>query len=371
MYCEECGQKLEDGSKFCDRCGARVTPLPGNGGGEPPAGAFSSQVFYVEDRRPDISGQAPKEKKGTKVPVVVLSVFAVLLAAAVVVLGFLWLRGRQKPSGGDSVRAETESTDTLDETELSVESQTESAAPESTQAAETKEEEATKKQTEPEKTAEGQTGPETSPAGGTEPGGLKELPHVGAAAPRSLNSGADFAVAARPDGGYSFLYPTDYFHTGSYDEQNQRYLLATADGSVTVEIYETEAPVQGNPYESARKMYETFKGEFLEEAACPYVHQSDGVADDGYSRMIIGGPLADNPSRAAYCCTASDNTTTYIMKISYGAVDHQGIGADHTQTGYLLDCMYRGWSLSGSTYALRSYEQYMDDDMGSKKPGES
>ncbi len=84
-------------------------------------------------------------------------------------------------------------------------------------------------------------------------------------------------MAARPDGAYSFLYPTDYFHTGSYDESNQRYLFVAAA-----------------------------------------------------------------PSRATYYCTASDNTTTYILKVSYGAVDHQETGVDHTQTGYLLDCLYRG-----------------------------
>ncbi len=87
--------------------------------------------------------------------------------------------------------------------------------------------------------------------------------------------------------------------------------------------------------------------------------------------MIIGGPLAGDPSQAKYCCVASNDTTTYMLQVVYPTEDYIGIGVDFTQTGYLLDCLYRGWSLSGSTYAIRTYDQYLADDMGSKKPGES
>lgn len=33
MYCENCSLKLEEHSKFCDKCGARVTPLSENSTG--------------------------------------------------------------------------------------------------------------------------------------------------------------------------------------------------------------------------------------------------------------------------------------------------------------------------------------------------
>lgn len=189
--------------------------------------------------------------------------------------------------------------------------------------------------------------------------------------PRELYSGDDFITAFRPDGVYSLMYPADYFSVGNYNESDQSYYFATSDGGVIVKFYETAAPVPGDPYESAGATYEALKGEFLEEAECPYVHQSSGVADDGYSRMVIGGPLAGDASRAAYYCTASDGMSTYVMKMEYDSVNHKGVGVEYTQTGYLLDCLYRGWSLSGSTYMLRNYEQYLADDMGMKKPGES
>lgn len=205
----------------------------------------------------------------------------------------------------------------------------------------------------------------------TQPAGVQPLEYVGAMSPAELKTAADFVAAASPDGAYSFMYPTDYFYTGNYDEGQRRYFLATAGESVTVEIYEMPAPVQGNPYESANAMYGVLKSDFLEGEACPYLHQSSGVADDGYSRLIIGGPLAGDASRAAYYCIAFNNTTAYVLKAGYTPVNQSGIGLDYTQTGYLMDCMYRGWSLSGSTYMLRSYEQYLVDDMGDKKPGES
>lgn len=304
-----------------------------------------------------------KKKKSRKIAIV-LGVLDVVLLAVLAVLGYLLLRQNQKLSEIREAGHRTKKAGLLTET---------------TEAAETSAAERDwlmeSQRGEMESAGAGAAVPssavaETQPEE-TRPKEEQSLERVGAISPKELKSAADFVTAAGPDGAYSFMYPADYFYTGTYSAAQKKYFLATADEGVTVEVYEMPAPVQGNPYESANAMHGILKGEFLEDKACPYLHQSSGVADDGYSRLIIGGPLAGNTSRAAYYCIAFNDTTAYALKVSYVPVNHEGIGLDYTQTGYLVDCIYRGWSVSGSTYMLRSYEQYLADDMGDKKPGES
>lgn len=304
-----------------------------------------------------------KKKKYRKM-VAALGILDVVLIAVLAVLGFLLLRQDQKLSEKREAGHRTKKTVLLTETTEAVET----SAAEGDWLMEQKAAEMESVGTGPAATVSAPV--ETQPEE-TQPNEEQSLDRVGAASPKELKSAADFVTVTGPNGAYSFMYPADYFYTGTYLAAQQKYFLATADESVTVEVYEMPAPVQGNPYESANAMYGILKEEFLEEEACPYLHKSSGVADDGYSRLIIGGPLAGNTSRAAYYCIAFNNTTAYALKASYVPVNHEGIGLDYTQTGYLVDCIYRGWSVSGSTYMLRSYEQYMADDMGDKKPGES
>ncbi len=304
-----------------------------------------------------------KKKKPRKI-VVAFGILDVVLLVVLAVLGFLLLRQNHKLSEIREAEHRTKKTRLLTET-------TEAAEVSAAERAWLMESQGMEVESVDAGAAAADSAAVETQSEETRPEEEQILEYVGAAFPKELKSAADFVTVTRPDGAYSFMYPADYFYTGTYSAAQKKYFLATADESVTIEVYEMPASVQGNPYESANEMYGILKGEFLEDKACPYLHQSSGVADDGYSRLIIGGPLAGNTSRAAYYCIAFNDTTAYALKVSYVPVNHEGIGLDYTQTGYLVDCIYRGWSVSGSTYMLRSYEQYLADDMGDKKPGES
>ena len=39
----------------------------------------------------------------------------------------------------------------------------------------------------------------------------------------------------------------------------------------------------------------------------------------------------------------------------------------HSKRGYMVDCVYRCCAHSGSTYKVRTYDMYMNDDMGEKR----
>lgn len=356
MYCENCGERLDDDTKFCEYCGAEVS-------------SFSEEesdpvkVTIPEER--SFTAGGPEKKNKPNVLIIAMIFFVAALAVTAAVLGFRILGENEKTEQPSRMKKTGPPVDVVAEGQESSEE-----APE-----ETKNEyrtESSPAAAETTKESEKPTEPVTEPTPEeTEPEKLQELEGALAVSPRDLYSEDDFIMAARPDGTYSFMYPEDYFYKAVYDEEGQGYELATSDGSVTLSFTEMDSPVQGDPYTCSNEICGALKEMFLEGEECPYVHESKGVADDGYSRMIIGGPLASDPSQATYCCVASNDTTTYMMQVVYPTEDHIGIGVDFTQTGYLLDCLYRGWSLSGSTYAIRTYDQYLADDMGSKKPGES
>ncbi|MCO7154124.1 hypothetical protein NIA73_13080 [Anaerobutyricum hallii] len=52
------------------------------------------------------------------------------------------------------------------------------------------------------------------------------------------------------------------------------------------------------------------------------------------------------------------------MKFTYPDPDMTN---DYNEIDYVVDCVYRFCSFSGGTYQPRSYQQFLDDNMGSKK----
>ena len=56
MFCQECGQKLADGTKFCPYCGAKIQAAP------PPVEETTGQEETVEVR-PEPEEEAPPSKE--------------------------------------------------------------------------------------------------------------------------------------------------------------------------------------------------------------------------------------------------------------------------------------------------------------------
>ncbi|MCI8550338.1 MAG: zinc ribbon domain-containing protein [Lachnospiraceae bacterium] len=386
MYCTKCGKEIEEGARFCTSCGEPVdfyysdTEAPQ----EPYYGdeGIPSDYFYYggEEEEPSFDDFAtqplgmdrgylnmedldnpPKrpEKKKSVVPVVLLSIFCVLLAGAVAVMGYKLLK-KKEPASGIEIAEESSETEGEDSSrETRAEEQKESS-----------------KETEPapkETFSPKETHAPVQPSAPPETQGF-ELPYIGASVPAVVSSGSDFVSQASPDGTHTFMYPMDYFYTSEYiDQETSGYTLtmSTADGFTAVKFTKMAAPYQGDAYTNGVSLYKEVYNECLREPTCPYEHMGESADEEGYVHMIIGGPLERDPSRGIYCCIAASDTAVYKMEVFYDVEDYDGIGVDYTRTGYLVDCLYRGWSLSGSTYALRTFDQYMNDDMGDKKPGES
>ena len=65
-----------------------------------------------------------------------------------------------------------------------------------------------------------------------------------------------------------------------------------------------------------------------------------------------------------YIIAANDGKRDYILKFTYPDLDMTN---DYNEIDYVVDCVYRFCSFSGGTYQPRSYQQFLDDNMGSKK----
>lgn len=81
MYCENCGQKIEEGSKFCANCGARVEEPVHIGGQVPPPSRPKKKKKHPHGRTP----------RSTKTPVIAAVIAVVVLLVIVVGYGTVGL----------------------------------------------------------------------------------------------------------------------------------------------------------------------------------------------------------------------------------------------------------------------------------------
>lgn len=177
-----------------------------------------------------------------------------------------------------------------------------------------------------------------------------------------------FAEVSSPDGVYTLKYPKNFFQTGYYDKKEKKFEFKAADGITELSITEGEAPIKNDPVGCANWLLEQYRSYFLIAKETPYIFKSKKVAESGYSRSVIAGPLVENSNIGKYMVSACTNEKLYTLIYTYQSDAADKVGFDYTPKGYIVDCVYRGWSISGSTYELRTYKQYMADEMGTKKP---
>ena len=70
------------------------------------------------------------------------------------------------------------------------------------------------------------------------------------------------------------------------------------------------------------------------------------------------------PSGTLFVRITSDVEDTYIMEIKFIDTDYTD---SYKEINYIVDCMYRGCSFTNSSYKVRTYQQFKNDEMGEKK----
>lgn len=352
--CVRCGAAIVPGNKFCINCGAPVADQNNYVKENMQLSDSTSQdtEFQVEEepvRKRSIGGRI------VKFFITVILIIALFLIAAVAIH---FVRNRNNEGESEQIIKETvieknaagkqaETADSKKMTQETADKATESENQNGIKVFQT--------QTEPQTETEPSTGNARIP-----------MDFCGADFMEYPLSANEFATISSSE--YTLMYPKNFFKTGYYDVEKKKYEFVAADGVTSLTVTEEEAPVQDDPMACANWLLNQYSQDFLVTSSCPYKFVSKKVSDSGYSRSVIAGPLVSNNHIGQYVVSACTNKKLYTLTLTYETNEADGIGFDHTPKGYVVDCVYRGWSISGSTYQLRTYDQYMADVMGEKKP---
>ena len=187
----------------------------------------------------------------------------------------------------------------------------------------------------------------------------------------SCLSEADFASVTSEDGSFKFCYPKYIFNSFSYDEEQKEYYFSyTEDGEelCSLKIYKT-SHFNEDMISAAKSLRYKFEDYYSEanyywpaEDLSKLTSDSDSnyaePRKDGISRYVMSGWTTSDRSEVLYCLGANDGYNDYIMEFTY---PDYNVDDDMEQFDYITECLYRDCSFSGTSYAVRSYDTYMEE----------
>lgn len=320
MFCGECGKKISDEAKFCPYCGSPVeTEEMEYETVEEPVEQESEYeeektVFEEED---DIKGGVENQYSGNMKKIILIN----LLLIAIAVAGFFaW----------ELFFAETKN-DNIATTQTTIEENTSKD--------------------------EVVHDDEEEHAEGTAEGQDDGLPVV--YADDSIDYGASLSpsdyIVYESDEGYSFAYPKNFYN--EVYKIDGGYSFTGDDGISAFEIYEED-----NQYTSAS---EAIEGYYSSAKNSMNVYDEIIYSPDTGKLILAAKNNFDSDIYYYYLVRAYEDDV-YVMKITYPFSSAESKTSEN-QKNYMVDCMYRYCSFSGGTYKPRTYTQFKNDDMGTKK----
>lgn len=173
---------------------------------------------------------------------------------------------------------------------------------------------------------------------------------------------ADYAVVTSQDGSFSFGYPKYLFDYSKVNTSGTSYTLSYGKGSskkAELTVYTEENA--GNALDNAKQLYRKYSSSVYK---IYFKMQPTRIDSEGMGRTLIGGAVDSSESEGIYIIAANDGEKNYILKFTYPDPD---MDYDYNEIDYVVDCVYRYCSFSGGTYKPRTYQQFLKDDMGTKK----
>ena len=318
MYCTRCGAKNKDDAKFCVKCGYKMT-----------------QKVLVQNYKEKTENKP--QKNSTRNPILKNVIFVAI--CVVVGIGAAHVYQQHKNEKQKSTTAQN-----------NIIKSTESATEDST--------------IQTTKTEEGfdpnQHNAQT-----------QTLPYTDNT---SMNLSActktnNYEKVTSKDGTFSFIYPKTIFNDSSADDENNEYTLEYRDVKdeelkIRVEVSAEEAEYSGDPVKSVKSKYSDQKDSISTLGYDYPKGGKDPKIHDGKASMIVMGYEDDEKKEAKYSLFTSDGEDTYIMEIEFKDSDYKD---SYKEINYIIDCMYRGCSFTNSSYKVRTYQQFKNDEMGEKK----
>lgn len=323
MFCGECGKKISDEAKFCPYCGSPVETEEMEYETVEEPGEQESEYEEVEtvfEEKDDIEYEEEKEDSGNAKKIVLI----VLLLIALAVAGFfIW-----KLFFAETENNNLQTTQTTAEPSTADDDGDDVVHDDDAEHAEG--------------TAEGQD---------------DGLPVV--YADDSIDYGAPLSpsdyIVYEADEGYSFAYPKNFYN--EVYKIDGGYSFTGDDGVSAFEIYE-----EGNPYTSAS---EAIEGYYSSAKNSMNVYDEIIYSPDTGKLILVAKNNFDSDIYYYYLVRAYEDDV-YVMKVTYPLSSAESKTSEN-QKNYMVDCMYRYCSFSGGTYKPRTYTQFKNDDMGTKK----
>ena len=182
---------------------------------------------------------------------------------------------------------------------------------------------------------------------------------------------SDYSYCLSPDNyatfetndGDTIAYPKNFFTSVTQDDE--KISFTPSQDYPEYNIY-----TKSSEYENAIEEVQNRVSEYKEDMDnVTYQYPSNElkitVGDDGYAKTVLAGMWDESSNIKVYYVIASDGTDTKILEFKYEPDDNAE--EDHSNQDYMIDCLYRGTSFTGSTYQMRTYNQFMNDDLGEKK----
>lgn len=90
------------------------------------------------------------------------------------------------------------------------------------------------------------------------------------------------------------------------------------------------------------------------------LHLSKTLPESRLARCLVPGNSKKNSEVAYFICRVCSDDTVYTLRVKYylGKDIKQN---EKTPINYLCESLYREWSISGSSYTIRSYDHYCRD----------
>lgn len=161
------------------------------------------------------------------------------------------------------------------------------------------------------------------------------------------------------DDAMSFIYPCGFFSTVDTDGKN--YTFKTNNDEFTYYIRVETA--DSDAISEVMNAYAAKNSQIESNGDVSVRITNSNTDSDGWAHSIVAGSYIDDDTKGCYLLTVSNGEKVYTMDIEYNIK----FVSFYNPQNYMIDCMYRGFSHSGTSYELRRYEQFQNDDMGTKK----
>lgn len=184
-----------------------------------------------------------------------------------------------------------------------------------------------------------------------------------------IGNNPDYNICTNPDtyqrveianGEFSFGYPEGFFN--HVEKDGEDYIFMSEEGKATLIVRQKKG--SGDAILDVQNAYSFLNGKIDTSNKETGIKLVSERIKEGWAHCIYGGTYFDDTNKAAYFIGVSNGKNVYTMDFEYYEPDTNNY---HTPQNYMIDCLYRLCEHSGTSYRVRTYEQFLADDMGKKK----